>query len=220
MLIEAKAILFDMDGTLVHSTDDVETVWGHWCRLNDVPLNAVLEICHGVRSRDVVRRVAAHLDLEAQIHLLEKLEIELGSGANPISGAAALLEGLSPGSWAVVTSASRQVALHRLTQCGLPIPDVLIGSGDVESGKPHPEPYASAARRLLRLPSECVAFEDAKAGIQSALAAGCKVIQVGGGMALDAGVQAVIEDLRQIEVRGDAGDLIIRIGARSAPTRG
>ncbi|MFM9038128.1 MAG: HAD family hydrolase, partial [Actinomycetota bacterium] len=49
---------------------------------------------------------------------------------------------------------------------------------EVNEGKPHPEPYLLAARKLGVDPRECVAIEDSPTGVRSALAAGCRVIAV------------------------------------------
>ncbi len=48
-------------------------------------------------------------------------------------------------------------------------------------GKPDPEPYLLAAERLGLAAADCLVFEDAPAGITSALQAGCRVVQVGAG---------------------------------------
>lgn len=52
-------------------------------------------------------------------------------------------------------------------------------------------------------PVDCLVFEDAPAGIQSALRAGCAVVQVGGKQLLDPAVIAVIQDWRQVSVEED-----------------
>ena len=50
-------------------------------------------------------------------------------------------------------------------------------TGDVvDRGKPHPEPYLTAARRLDVLAAECLAIEDSDTGATSAAAAGCRVL--------------------------------------------
>jgi HAD superfamily hydrolase (TIGR01509 family) len=52
-----------------------------------------------------------------------------------------------------------------------------VVTGDaVDRGKPHPEPYLTAARRLDVLASECLAIEDSDTGATSAAGAGCTVL--------------------------------------------
>ncbi|QWA12100.1 HAD-IA family hydrolase [Sodalis ligni] len=198
--IEAKAVLLDMDGTLVESTHNVELIWTQWCRDNGIPPERVLAICHGVRSRDIIRQVAPHLDLERHIALLDELEISHFAGVSALPGAAGFLRDIGPLPWAVVTSASRRVALHKLAACGLRVPAILIGSQDVVLGKPDAEPYLLAARRLCIDPGDCLVFEDAPAGIASALAAGCRAVQVGGEQASYGAVEGIIQSWRQISV--------------------
>jgi sugar-phosphatase len=60
----------------------------------------------------------------------------------------------------------------------LPITDVFVTAEEVRQGKPHPEGYLTAARRLGRAPQDCLVIEDAPAGIRAAHAAGCQAIGV------------------------------------------
>ena len=55
---------------------------------------------------------------------------------------------------------------------------VSITGDEVSRGKPHPEPYAAAARSLGVDPADCVAIEDSRTGVASALAAGCATLGV------------------------------------------
>jgi HAD superfamily hydrolase (TIGR01509 family) len=55
---------------------------------------------------------------------------------------------------------------------------VVVTGDAVDNGKPHPEPYLTAARRLDVLTSDCLAVEDSPTGADSASAAGCTVLCV------------------------------------------
>ena len=55
---------------------------------------------------------------------------------------------------------------------------VIVTGDDVRRGKPNPEPFVTAARRLGQHPTRCWALEDSANGVRSALAAGCQVFQV------------------------------------------
>ncbi len=207
LTLRAEALLLDMDGTLVHSTTEVETVWRLWCQSHRLDPEPVLAMCHGVRSREVIRALAPQLDLAREVALLDELEIQHAGVAEPIAGARTLLGALSPARWVLVTSASQRVARHRLASAGLPLPRLLIGAEDVVRGKPDPEPYLLAARQLGLTPADCLVFEDAPAGIRSALQAGCQVVQIGGDKRLDDGVRARLEDWRQIRLTEDEAGL-------------
>ena len=207
LTLRAEALLLDMDGTLVHSTTEVETVWRLWCQGHRLDPAPVLAMCHGVRSREVIRALAPQLDLAREVALLDELEIQHAGVAEPIAGARTLLAALAQDRWALVTSASQRVARHRLASAGLPLPRLLIGAEDVVRGKPDPEPYLLAARQLGLAPADCLVFEDAPAGIRSALQAGCQVVQIGGDKRLDGGVRARLEDWRQIRLTEDEAGL-------------
>jgi len=90
-------------------------------------------------------------------------------GVVAIRGAAELVRLLPPNAWAIV-------ALTRLRHTGLPLPAVLITADDVKRGKPNPEGYMLAARRLSMAPDRCVVVEDAPAGVDAARAAGMRVV--------------------------------------------
>ena len=75
-----------------------------------------------------------------------------------------------------MTSGTRALATSRLAAAGLPLPAVLVTADDVAAGKPDPEGYLEAARRLGRPPADCLVLEDAPAGVQAALAAGMRVV--------------------------------------------
>ncbi|RAJ09328.1 HAD-IA family hydrolase [Aeromonas salmonicida] len=203
LTLRAAALLLDMDGTLVHSTDEVETVWRLWCRRHQLAPEPVLAMCHGLRSREVIRALAPQLDMAQEVALLDELEIHHTGRGEAIMGSRALLTRLPAERWALVTSASQRVARHRLESAGLPLPTLLVGAEDVVHGKPDPEPYLLGAKGLGVAPADCLVFEDAPVGIQSALRAGCAVVQVGGKRLLDPAVIAVIQDWRQVSVEED-----------------
>jgi sugar-phosphatase len=121
---------------------------------------------------------------------------------------------LPPERWAIVTSASERVARHRLNCAGLPLPAVLVGAEAVINGKPDPEPYLLGAERLGVSPARCLVFEDASAGIESALRAGCTVVQVGGDAPLNPAVVAVIRDWREVKVELEESEsLLVKLPA-------
>src|SRR3954454_13490828 len=171
-----SAILFDLDGVLVDSTRQVDREWREWAARKGVDGDAVMAIAHGVRTVEVIRRVAPHLDVEAEAAAIENHEAYDQRGVTMMPGALDLLRSIPTGRWAVVTSGSRLLAQNRLLHCGLPVPDVLVTSDDVVNGKPHPEPYLKGAAGLGFAPGDCIVIEDDPAGIQSARAGGMNVI--------------------------------------------
>lgn len=174
-----KALIFDLDGTLVDSSEVVRKVMETWCLKHDIPLQSVLDVCHGGRTEDTVSLVAPHLCAKTEAAEIEHLESTTLDGLMPISGADRFLEDLASHVWAIVTSSSMLTAKPKLEACRMLIPSVFITAESVNYGKPHPEPFLKAAIELGIEPKECLVFEDAENGVNSALAAGCRVIIIG-----------------------------------------
>ena len=170
-----KAILADLDGVLVDSTASVEAVYGAWADRHGLDAVSVLAFMHGVPSVDVVRAFAPHLDAVRESRALDRAMAE-APGVVVLPGAVDLLTGGTPA--AVVTSSSAELAASRFAKTELPEPAVLVTADDVARGKPDPEPYLLAARRLGVPIADCVVVEDAPAGIESGVAAGATVVAV------------------------------------------
>jgi mannitol-1-/sugar-/sorbitol-6-phosphatase len=201
-----SAILFDLDGVLVDSTRSVSRQYRLWAQKANLDPRTVENIPHGVRSLDVVRQLAPHLDAEAEVKKIEKMEAEDQDGVVVMPGAAELLKSIPEGRWCVVTSGTRYLATCRLKHANLPTPRVMVSADDVSKGKPDPEPYLTGARLLGMNASDCVVIEDAPAGIEAAHAGGMKVIGMTStypASALRADV--VIQKLAQIKVNSRDG---------------
>lgn len=175
--LSADALLFDMDGTLVDSTAVSERIWRTWSIEQGVDSAAVLTYSQGRRTLDTTRRFAPTEEMAlAAAARIEALEIAADDGTIAIEGARALLDRLPADRWAVVTSAGSDLASRRLAAAGLPIPGVLITASDVATGKPDPEGYLLAAKRLGIAPEHCLVFEDTFAGHEAARRAGMRSI--------------------------------------------
>src|SRR5580704_18069724 len=208
------AVLFDLDGVLVDSTRAVDREWREWAQRKGVDGDAIMAIAHGVRTVEVIRRVAPHLNAELEASAIENHEAGDQRGVTAMTGAADLLSQIPESRWGVVTSGSRLLATNRLRYCGLPVPKVLVTSDDVIHGKPHPEPYLKGAAQLGFGPADCLVIEDAPAGIESARAAGMKVIGITSTYAANCleHANAVIEKLGQIKVKSNgAGKLAVEV---------
>lgn len=175
-MIDCGALLFDLDGTLVDSTSVVERTWTAWSSMHGFDAAKVLAAAHGRRVLDTVRDFVPAGDLLSEVARLEAIELSELDAVVALPGARDTLAMLTDLQWAVVTSGSRRLAFGRLEACHLPRPSVLIGAEDVGRGKPDPEGYIAAALRLSIEPSDCIAFEDAPAGLKAASRAGCTVV--------------------------------------------
>jgi sugar-phosphatase len=171
------AFLFDMDGTVLNSIAAAERIWAAWAVRHGVDVETFLPTIHGVRAIDTITRLnLPGVDAEAQAAFITEAEIEDVEGIVEIPGAAAFLNSLPKDSWAMVTSAPRDLALRRMAAAGIPEPAVMITAEDVKSGKPDPAGYLLAAKRLGLDARDCLIFEDATVGIQAAEAAGAALM--------------------------------------------
>src|ERR1700692_528183 len=196
-----SAILFDLDGVLIDSTRSVDRQWRAWAREKGIDEEKVMAIAHGVRSIEVIRAVAPHLDAVPEVQWLESHEAEDQSDVTVMPRAAELIRAIPDGHWCVVTSGTRYLATARLRLGGVPVREVLVTADDVATGKPHPEPYLKGAELLGFEPAQCLVIEDAPAGIRSAHAAGMNAIGLTSTYPADAlkDANATVKRLGQIE---------------------
>ncbi|KJV25286.1 HAD-IA family hydrolase [Luteibacter yeojuensis] len=181
LAIEAQALLFDMDGTLVDSRVVVEKIWKRWCDEVGVDWHDVLPRLHGVRMYDSIKQFAPPgVDIDAAYARLYREEVEDVDGIVPIPGALELLAALPPDRWTIVTSADTVLAKARLGAAGIIPPPRMVTGEVVTHGKPAPDAYLLGAERMGAPAPACLVFEDAKAGIDAGLAAGSRVIAIAG----------------------------------------
>lgn len=194
--------IFDMDGTLVDSKEIVEKAWTIWANKHDIDVESILAVSHGRPAADVIREVMPQLDVTKEVEYLEVFELKNVDAVKPISGAIEFVSQLSEDDWAIFTSAPRELAVSRLKAASIPIPDVLITVEDVVNGKPSPEGYLLAAEKLGVNAEQCLVFEDAEAGIHSALAAGSEVIAINAAAPhkVDIEGSVVVEDYYDVSV--------------------
>jgi len=184
-LSQVRAVLLDMDGTLVDSDAAVERAWRTWAREYHVDRGpAVPLIAHGMPALGNVRRLRPDLSGdEAAAAARRQLALQYDdlSDVTAAPGARELLGELDrlglP--WAVVTSADPRLARVRLAAARIR-PALLVTSEDVRAGKPDPEGYLLAARKLGADPGRCLVVEDAEAGVRAGRAAGATVAALKG----------------------------------------
>lgn len=178
-----KGFLFDLDGTLVDSLPVVERSWQFWAESYGVDPDAVLEFIHGKQAITTLRHFMpgkSEAEIQAEFLRLEHIESTDLEGIRALTGAVELLEHLEANAipWAIVTSGSIPVAHARHRAAGLPTPKVFVTAEQVKHGKPRPDAYLLGAELLGLPPQMCLVVEDAQAGIQSGIAAGCLVAAV------------------------------------------
>lgn len=208
--VAVAAVLFDMDGTLVDSTAVVERTWRAFAGRHHLDAERILAVSHGRRTEETVAAFApAGLDADAEARRLVARECVDTEGIVAVPGAAELLASLREGSWALVTSAGRDLAEARMGAAGLPMPPVVVCADDVTAGKPDPEGYLTAAARLGTAADRTIVFEDAEAGLLAARAAGARTVVVGACAAAAAEALDRVPDLRGVRAGYAAGRLVL-----------
>jgi len=202
-----EAVLFDMDGTLIDSTGAVERGWARWA--NELGFgDSYRHTEHGKPARDIVAAMVAPDQVEECLARVIEIETQETDGIHALEGAAAVLDSVPPHRCAIVTSCTRGLAKVRLRAAGLDSPAVMISFDDIENGKPHPEGYLLAARRLGVAPDRCLVVEDTPAGVAAGRAAGCATLAVAGTFAAaDLEADAVLlgwGGVRFVETEGGA----------------
>ncbi|MEV4548125.1 HAD family hydrolase [Nonomuraea wenchangensis] len=188
VLPDPEAVLLDLDGTLV----DTEGAW--WRAVAGVAAASLgrrleeADVPH-VRGRTAAD-AAAHLlpaaaSGAAVAALAERLvdafaERLARDGVPVLPGARELLADLAAASipTALVSASPRRVVELVLPCLRHPF-HLVVADGETARGKPYPDPYLEAARRLGAAPERCVAVEDSPAGVAAATAARCRVLVTG-----------------------------------------
>lgn len=207
--LACRAVLLDMDGTLVDSTAAVDRIWTDWAREHGLEPAEVISVVHGRQGHESMAELLPdrpQADNVADNERLLARETAETEGIVEIVGAAALLDALADHPHALVTSASAALADSRMAAAGLALPAVRVVAEDVVASKPHPEGFLAGAAALGVPPHDCVAFEDSGAGIAAARTAGMRVVGVGP-VAVDHAPDVHVTDLAsvRVEARGSTG---------------
>jgi len=203
-----EAILFDLDGTLVDSTASVLRSWRRFADEFDVPIERV-HSNHGQPAAAHVRSLLPAARAAEGLARIEQIETDDSTSVTLIPGAQALFDGIPEHMRAIVTSGSETIASSRLGAIGIPIPKVFVTIDQVTYGKPDPEPFLLAARRLGADPFRCLVVEDSSAGVIAARRAGCHVLAMTGTVNSKALADAdlIVDGLDRLVFYEDEGNL-------------
>lgn len=181
------AVILDMDGVLVDSeplhlnaTNRVLAAFGEELTQDDS------HVFLGKDDRDLFEDLKARFGLPDNVPALidarERAVLALiGEGVVPRPGVPELIVGLKMRGYlmAVASSSFRPVVDAMLDELGLARSfDAVVTGDDVDRGKPAPDIFLEAARKLGVKPAECLVFEDAMHGVHAAVAAGMTVVAV------------------------------------------
>lgn len=193
-----KAVLFDMDGTLV----DSEKLWDVsmqelYARFGGVMTPEVRNATVGGSAESVIQLVFADLGLPPDpremagvADWLHEITGDLFDVGLPwCDGARELLEELAAAEvpMALVTNTRRALTERALNSIGRHYFTASVCGDEVPCGKPAPDPYRQAAALLGLDPAHCLAIEDSVTGADSAESAGCPVLVVPNDVEVPAG---------------------------------
>ena len=188
--LHPEAFLFDLDGTLI----DSEMPWAKaivsWLSANGIAADAekIVNLVFGHSWQDIhasllaafpslPRHSAAQDGLALRPHYM-KLVTDPASIVIP-SAVAFYRAAAEIAPCAIVSGSPRRDVAAAVRLCGIEAATrFVLGMEDYAHGKPAPDGYLLAARRLGVPPSQCLVVEDSTAGIRSGLAAGMQVLGI------------------------------------------
>ncbi len=140
--------------------------------LGGVPTARIIEILN--------ERHGLSIPIDETVDRKERLFLELSTEIPPIDPVVALarqFHKVKP--MAVASGGHRHVVLNTLRSIAIDhLFDTVVTAEDYTHGKPHPDPFLEAARRIKVAPERCIVFEDTELGQTAALAAGMRCILV------------------------------------------
>ena len=180
-----KAVLFDLDGTLLDSAPDMLATANAMRASRGIAAMTLDELRPHVSkgSRAMIGAAFPHIDEVARLELVpEFLEIydrELGRHAVAFPGVAELLDALDRAGvrWGIVTNKPEGLAISAVEASGwTQRSGVLIGGDTLAERKPHPLPLLHAAEAIGFSPQDCIYVGDDSRDIEAARAAGMRSI--------------------------------------------
>ena len=180
------ALIFDMDGVLLHSTDLHMKAWVTYLERHGIEDTSVIYRMLGKRNDEIVYDVFGK-DLPEEVMLehgaaKERLYREMMTPVleqHYVVGARELLRAVHAKDvpLALATNAEPLNVDFVLGAANLaPLFSVIVDGHQVTHAKPHPEIFLTAAARLGIEPRNCVIFEDSPGGVQAALSSGARVV--------------------------------------------
>jgi len=181
-----SAVVFDCDGVLVDSEPIADDVWAVVLAERGYTLTAEDTVaCLGTSEPTTYAYYAARADVlpyEEHMEAIDAIRIPIyEERLEAFPDAFDTVQSLAAqGIPMAVASSSRRPDLDsKLALTGLDrYFDAFVGGDEVEHGKPAPDVYLEAARRLGVPPSDCIAVEDAEHGAAAAVAAGMRAVMV------------------------------------------
>jgi beta-phosphoglucomutase len=181
------AMIFDLDGVLIHSMPLHVLAWERYLGQLGIRAPSVEARMHGKRNAELVRDLIGPDVSEeeafehgaAKERLFRSMMLEEGTEQYRVPGLSEFLKKYRQVPKAVGSNAEPANIQFVLEKLGLrPFFQVIVDGHQVKRPKPFPDIYLEAAARLKTNPEDCVVFEDSPTGVEAARAAGMQVVGV------------------------------------------
>ena len=213
-LPQPKVLIFDMDGTLTDNMDFHHRAWMKFIEQKKLNIDAETfeRDYHKGTLIEVMARFFPHLTTEEELRKVGNEKEALyrdtyGHLLQPIAGLHSFLKEVQKKNIPIGLATMGDQNNLEMTLKQLEITSYFhstTGGDQVEKGKPHPEIFLTAAKKLGIAPKDCLAFEDTASGIQAAQTVGMKVVGVATQFSveklLDLGCVAGIHDFTEIQL--------------------
>jgi beta-phosphoglucomutase len=179
-----KAILFDFDGTLADTMEDLFLAWKKAFLVFGVEIKKEDYFpLEGTKVLEIARIISEKHNLNSNFEEIVKLKEEFYLKENSFSFYPGVFEFVDSlynyGIIMAIVSASQKEKLEKtVPKDFLSKFNLVITSEDYVYGKPNPEPYLKAISKLGLIPEECIVVENAPLGIKAAKGAGCYCIAI------------------------------------------
>ena len=208
MSYSVKAIIFDLDGVIINSNPAIEAFWKSRTDKEGIILTdpMIREWIYGRKVVDTLKGIFNHIPDERKKEIIESADIfDRTMEPDSIPGVISFIEYLRSLQLPVgiVTSSQDQRMFDMLRKLGIENQFThFVTAHDVRKGKPHPEPYLAMSSKMDIAAGDCLVFEDAISGIQSATGAGMHSVGIGNALSmpdlLHHGAKDVIPDFTGI----------------------
>jgi sugar-phosphatase len=211
-----KAIIFDLDGVIIDSNPAIVRFWKNWADKESIELtdSIILEWIYGRKVGDTIQGLFNHVSNTRKKEIEESADsFDSSLQPNAVLGVSAFISQLNTLEIpvGVVTSSQHARMFTMLTYLSIQNNFThFVTAHDVSKGKPHPEPYLTMSAKMNIPSGDCLVFEDAISGIQSAKAANMQAIGIGNELTrndlLKYGAHDVIPDFTHLHI--EQGQLI------------
>jgi len=186
-----KAVIFDLDGVLVDTAKYHYLAWRKLAEELNIEFslqdNERLKGVSRMQSLEIILEIGnLKLDYDTKIELAKKKNtwyVEYIAKLSPqdiLPGVIGFLESIKTYGIKVALGSASKNSMLILDKLNLTnYFDSIIDGTKVSKAKPDPEVFLKGAEALKALPSECIVFEDAEAGVEAAINAGMYCIGIG-----------------------------------------